>query len=364
MPTPGFPSDDAVDVAPSGDRLLVRFEPTRARLAAIRAIPGRSWHPTRRSWSVPAGEASLTALRAAFGDSLHVLTSPGDDDWRGRALLAAVAELTLRGYSPRTVKAYRSHIRRYLRATPTPASAVRPDSVRRYVLAVAERGASRALHNQAVSALRFLLEHVFHAGDVAGDLPRPRGERKLPVVLSRGEVRRLIAAIRNPKHRALVMLVYASGLRVSEVVRLRPDDLDVERGLLRVRAGKGRKDRLTLLSQAAVRAVRVYTDLHRPTGWLFPGARDGRHLTTRSVQKVVDRARRAAGIRKHFSVHALRHSFATHLLESGTDLRYIQELLGHASSRTTEIYTHVSSHNLARIRNPLDDILGEDGADG
>lgn len=354
-----MPPGDVVFVSRVDDRLLVRFSFSPARLAAIRAIPGRRWDPTRRTWSVPGGEASLKALRAAFGDALHVLPAP-DDHWRQQALLDAVAHLRLRGYSPRTVKAYRSHMRRYLAATATPAAAARPESARAYILTLTDRDASRATHNQAVSALRFLLQHVFRAGDVIGDVPRPRSERKLPVVLSHSEVRRLIQAIHNPKHRALVMVAYASGLRVGEVVRLRPDDLDVDRGLVRVRGGKGRKDRVTLLSQVALQAVRVYTELHRPSGWLFPGGREGRHLTPRSVQKVVDRARRAAGIQKPFSVHALRHSFATHLLEHGTDLRYIQELLGHASSRTTEIYTHVSRRDLARIRNPLDDILGED----
>jgi integrase/recombinase XerD len=148
------------------------------------------------------------------------------------------------------------------------------------------------------------------------------------------------------------MLVYAAGLRVSEVVRLRPGDLDYDRRLLRVRAGKGRKDRYSILADATAAIVRACVDLERPEGWLFPGGRPGRHLTPRSLQKVLQRARLSAGITKKLSVHTLRHSFATHLLEAGTDLRYIQELLCHNSPRTNRIYTHVITRDLARIRSP------------
>ncbi len=190
-------------------------------------------------------------------------------------------------------------------------------------------------------------------------MPRPRRERRPPTVLSQAEVRPLIRAPRNLKHRALLMLVYSSGLRVSEVVRLRVEDVDVERRLLHVRQAKGRKDRITLLSPAALKVLRAYASLERPREWLFPGGRSGRHLTTRSVQKIVEKARRSAGISRRFSTHALRHSFATHLLEAGTDLRYIQALLGHSSSRTTEIYTHVTRPALSRIESPLDTLLRE-----
>ena len=192
------------------------------------------------------------------------------------------------------------------------------------------------------------------------DLPRPRKERKLPKVLSRGEVLRLLGAVENVKHRAVMLLTYSAGLRVGEVVRLRCEDIDADRGLIHVRQGKRRKDRYTVLSEVAHEALRVYLIQYRPKTWLFPGAALGRHLHERSVQKVFQRACQRSGIKKSVSVHTLRHSFATHLLEGGTDLRYIQELLGHASSKTTEIYTHVSTKDLGRIRSPLDDFMGQD----
>jgi integrase/recombinase XerD len=149
------------------------------------------------------------------------------------------------------------------------------------------------------------------------------------------------------------------GLRVSEVVRLRVEDIESERGLIRVHGGKGRKDRYTTLSPFVLRVLRDYWRVFRPRPWLFFGQRTGRHLTARSAQKVLDRARERAGIREGVTMHTLRHSFATHLLEDGTDLRYVQELLGHSRPETTMIYTHVTQKDLRRIRSPLDNIVGD-----
>jgi len=187
----------------------------------------------------------------------------------------------------------------------------------------------------------------------ATTIPRPRKEQRLPTVLGQEAVTRLLNTVENLKHLSLLMLVYSGGLRVSEVVKLRPEDLDEERGLIRVRQGKGRKDRYTILSSLAVDALHAYRASYPLTRWLFPGAKPGRHLTDRSAQKVMYRACQKAGIPQQATIHTLRHSFATHLLESGIDLRYIQNLLGHASSKTTEIYTHVSRKNLQNIPSPL-----------
>ncbi len=191
-------------------------------------------------------------------------------------------------------------------------------------------------------------------------IPRPRKERKLPAVLSEIEVLKILEAVRNLKRRALLMLIYSAGLRVSEVVRLQVDDIDAGRRLLRVHAGKGRKDRYSVLSEIALQALREHWKAYKPKGkWLFAGAKDGSHLTARSAEKIFEQVAKNAGIKKNVSIHTLRHSFATHLLESGTDLRYIQELLGHKRSETTQIYTHVMRKDLARIRSPLDKLVRE-----
>jgi len=153
--------------------------------------------------------------------------------------------------------------------------------------------------------------------------------------------------------------MYSAGLRVGEVVKLKIEDIEVKRKLIRVRGGKGRKDRYTVLSEIALRTFREYVDKYKPEKWLFPGQRKDKHISTRTVQAIFEKARDKAGIKKDATVHSLRHSFATHLLESGVDLRYIQELLGHKSSKTTEIYTHVSTKNLSKIKSPLDLMGGE-----
>lgn len=175
-------------------------------------------------------------------------------------------------------------------------------------------------------------------------------------MLSPGEVMRLLTRARNPKHRALLMLLYSAGLRVGDVVRLKAADLDVARGLVRVRRGKGDKDRYTLLSKRALEAVQIYLAAYPTEEWRFPGARPERHLTSRTVQHVLKRVAKQAGLPKEVTTHTLRHSFATHLLEGGTNLRVIQELLGHQSARTTQIYTHVATSTLEAVRSPIDNL--------
>ena len=286
--------------------------------------------------------------------------------------------MRLRGYGIRTRKAYVGHVRRFLvevggqvdlarlvephRAAEGEVAPNRPApptdlsrELRAYLLQRLGSGrVSRAYHTQLISALRLFCSTVL--GLRWEDLPleRPRREKRLPVVLSHDELMRFLAAVRNPKHLAILSLAYSAGLRVSEVVRLRPEDLDRDRGFIVVRGGKGRKDRCTLLSDTALVLVDAYLEGADPGHWLFPGSHPGRHLSARSVQKVTADARTRAGITKPLTPHILRHSFATHLLEGGTDVRLIQELLGHSNVRTTEIYTHVSQRQLRRIRSPLD----------
>lgn len=319
----------------------------------IRQVPGRRWHPELRCWSVPHEPEAIHQLLnglAGYQVSLHPSLSNED-------LLNTVRrELRLRGYSVRTARAYLNQLKSFLIYTSnTPPEKVPPRVIREYIFTnLASRDVSRSYHDQAISAIHFLYRYVLDRPLKLEDLPRPRREFKLPVVLSRSEVLRLITAIGNPKHRAIACLLYSGGLRVSEVIKLRPEDLDEERRLIHIRSGKGRKDRYTLLANNALSEVRRYQEPGIDGPWLFPGTRPDRHITARTVQHVIENARQRTGITKHITAHTLRHSFATHLLEAGTDLRYIQSLLGHMSSRTTEIYTHVSQAALRRIRSPLD----------
>ena len=344
---------------------------TRADVAVVKSIPGRQWRPGRRVWTLPDTSRARDCLRSAFGTRVRARGSPFTEGGAGSItkvealgpveedarLVSLRDKLVLRRLSPRTRKVYLGHARRFVAWAALHAVDSKPvEQARRYLLhLVTVRKVSRSYHSQAVSALKQLLA-AEGSEEVAAGLPRPKPERPLPVVLSRDEVLRLLQAVRNPKHKALVTLTYAAGLRVGEVVRLRPDDLDHDRGLIRVRRGKGAKDRYTMLSPRAATVVQTYRDAFQPERWLFPGARVDRHLTVRSAQRVIQTSALRAGIKKTVTPHTLRHSFATHLLERGTDLRYIQELLGHTSSRTTEIYTHVAITHLARIRSPIDEL--------
>ena len=270
-------------------------------------------------------------------------------------LEAASSELLLRRYSPRTRKVYLGHLRRFLVAVGKPARDVTEADIRRYLTGDLGERISIGYHRQIVAALSFLYERVLKDPRPVRGIPLPVAGRKLPVVLSREEVRRILDATPNPKHKLLLSLIYAAGLRLGEVSRLRVGDIDVDRGMLHVRGGKGNKDRYTLLGDVVCRQLADYPRPDDPKAYLFPGTAPGRHLNARSIQKVFQQACARAGIAKRATVHTLRHSFATHLLEQGTGLRHIQELLGHSSSRTTEIYTHVSSSELRRIRSPLDE---------
>ncbi len=260
-------------------------------------------------------------------------------------------ELRLRNYSPATIKTYRNCLRQFARwAAPTAPRDVSPQRVRAFLLEIFDAGCSRSLVDQYVSALKFLYVQLYDRADF--DIPRPRRESKLPTVPTRDEVLRMADSTVNRKHRLAILLMYAAGLRVSEVVRLRVRDVDLDRLLVEVRGGKGRKDRLTLLSDALVPELRTFCRSRADDAWLLPSAQGGK-LSTRTLQRVVRAAAERARVRGRVTCHSLRHAFATHLLEAGTDLRYIQVLLGHRSVNTTARYTHMRDPRSIRLRSPL-----------
>lgn len=267
--------------------------------------------------------------------------------------------LYLKGYSYNTIEAYLGHMRRFLDQIShndvTNEKEINSKSIQDYLLhlLIVEKS-SHSYVNQAISAIKFLFQYSLNQAAPPIEIPRPKREEKLPNVLSQSEVHRIFESVKNIKHKTLLVLTYSAGLRVSEVVQLAVEDIDSQRMLIHVRMAKGKKDRYTILSKAALEILRQYARVHRLNEWLFPGEEEGTHLTERSAQKIFMAALKRADIKKDVSIHSLRHSFATHLLENGTDLRYIQELLGHKNSKTTEIYTHVSQKDLSRIRSPLD----------
>lgn len=357
-----------VQILPSSGpaRVDVVFAYDREIIDIVRVFRTRRWQPGRRRWSIERSElAGLVVALQRRGIAVDIapaikfsvqldqtVPAPALAPDRADQLTAVERELKLRQYSPRTRRAYLKVLRRFLH-TLGPGD-IDADRLRGYLLTFVERDISAGYHSQLVAALRFFCEHVLHNRSLAGAIPSPKRPRALPAVLSTAEVRRLFDALGNPKHRVMALLLYSAGMRVSELTRLRVADLDADRELIRIRRGKGNKDRYTLYSRTAAAAVRSYRELYLPTVWVFPGPRADRPISARTVQKVLSKAAVRAGIEKRVTPHTLRHSFATHLLEQGIDLRHIQELLGHASLETTQIYTHVTRHDLARVRSPLD----------
>lgn len=378
-----MPTSSPITLHDNGNRIAVTFAFDRERLARVRGVPGRRWDRVTRRWSVPRTAESLSALLAAFdGEPIalpsslqHLVSVPFEDAGAAGASAASAAELSsllaamskemrLRRYSPRTRKVYVGQARRFLEAVGRPAAELTARDVRGYMLRLGDAGVSSSYHRQTLSALNFLFTRVLGNPEPIRDVPVPKRDRTLPSVLSRQEVARILAATRNPKHHLALSLVYAAGLRVGEVVRLRVGDVELDRRMLHVRGGKGRKDRYTVIGDHVARVLESYPLPRDPGAFVFPGQRPGRHLTARAIQKVFRASCERAGITRRATVHTLRHSFATHLLENGTGLRHIQELLGHTSPKTTEVYTHVSTRDLGRIRSPLDELYPPRSPDG
>jgi len=213
--------------------------------------------------------------------------------------------------------------------------------------------------NVAACGLMFLYSWVLRRESLRIDLPPRIRPKSLPDVLSQREVRRLFDAVSNPKHRALLMTTYSAGLRVSEVVNLKKTDIDSDRMTIRVTQGKGKKDRLTILSKLLLHELRAYWKIGRPPEWLFPGSDINKAMVRGSAQKIYYTAKKAAGIRRSGGIHTLRHSFATHMLEDGVDSSLIQVMMGHAYIGTTAKYLHVSQRHMKNVKSPLDTLLAD-----
>lgn len=355
-----------------GDRIGVTFPYDEKVIASLKTIPGHRWHPEKKQWSFPfkmdiaqqiikifEGEKLTIApeLRARL-DKTQNKDAPqlGQDDANDLTELRRL--MRLKNYSHKTIKSYLSCLRTFTkffeRSHPRNLTG---EEIRTFLLHLMDvEEFSAASINQMINAIRFYYVEYLKKPLIVGDIPRPRNVKKLPSVLDKTEVKRIFDAVSNLKHKALLMVTYSGGLRVGEVVRLQLEDIDSTRMTIHVHKAKGRKDRYTILGKKTLAVLREYYRRYRPSRWLFEGQQSGHHITERSAQQVFKDAAARANIHKNVSIHSLRHSFATHLLESGVDIRYIQELLGHRSMKTTEIYTHVSRQKLSEIQNPIDDL--------
>ncbi len=264
--------------------------------------------------------------------------------------------MRIRRYSESTITTYKSCISKYLNFTFRHSLIPEEEeSVRSYLFTIVEQGYSRSTQNQHVNAIKYFLEKYRKLDkQYFFEIERPKKAKKLPKVFSRDEVKRIFDITKNLKHRAVLATIYAHGLRVGEVLNLTIKDIDSERQILHINQGKGAKDRQVPLSAKSLKLLREYFREYRPSFYLFEGQAGGRY-SDKSVLAVLKRSARNAGINRHVTTHMLRHSYATHLMEKGTDTRIIQRLLGHGSIKTTQIYTHVSRDHLSTVVSPFDD---------
>lgn len=268
-------------------------------------------------------------------------------------------DLEIKGFSHRTQDAYIAQIKRYVEHFMKSPADLGEKEVKEYLYyLITERKRSSSYINTTYSALKFLYETTLKRQWDMKSIPRTKKAKKLPVVLSKEEVKRIISVTTNLKHKAILATAYAAGLRVSEVANLKIADIDSSNMRIRVSQGKGNKDRYTLLSEKNIELLREYYKIYHPTSWLFPGADSGNSLNVRTIQRVFEQSKKKAGIKNDASVHSLRHSFATHLLEAGTDIYHIQQLMGHSNVRTTSVYIHLTNHDALKLTSPLDSLIG------
>lgn len=336
--------------------------------ALIRNDPGLIYSRSQGCHYAIYSSERLEALRKLLTEA-NVL---GEDRWD--SLLTGTSQLQTCANGIVVPEAYHDHLikRRYSKATcdnyeaqfkaflnflyPKTADQFTEEDIHRYQLYLVEkRRVSHSTQNLAINSIKFYLEQVKRGERREYFIERPRKELKLPTVLSEEEVKDLLFRTHYIKHKCMLLLLYSAGLRISELLSLRQADLDQDRKLIYVRGAKGKKDRVTLLSSVACVYLSDYLKLLKPKEWLFEG-HDGGQYSATSVNKIIKRSAAEAGIRKRVSAHTLRHSFATHLLEHGTDLRYIQSLLGHESSKTTERYTKITRRGFENLVSPLDRI--------
>lgn len=263
--------------------------------------------------------------------------------------------MQIRNYSQRTIKTYIGSLAimsKYYHLSP---DQITPDQVREYLLrCIKENKITPSCINQIISSYKVLMVGVLGRDWETIRLPRPRREKKLPIVFSKAEVMKILDVTKNIKHRSILALAYSSGARLEEVKHIKITDIDSSRMQIRIECGKGKKDRYTLLSPRLLELLRIYWQLYKPEVYLFEGTRRREPISVRTIQQVFKQSLKRSGVTKSGSFHTLRHSFATHLLEQGINLRIIQELLGHTSIKTTTVYTHLQNYTPSSITSPFD----------
>ncbi len=376
------------------NRILVQFAPNTEWNKRMRKIPGVHWSKTYCGWTIPdtmenrakCGLSNTTAVetlvlqKQTFSAKPQTLNTHQSDNLKTtklqtsktalscisannkEQLIQFLQQLQLKAYSPSTIRTYRNEFAQLLKMIDKfPVQNLEPKHLQRYLLYCIKNGLSEHGIHSRLNALKFYFEQVLKREKFFFEIPRPKRPEQLPKILNEDELKRMFAAVKNLKHKAILFTAYSAGLRVSEVVNLRIRDIDSKRMQIFVQRAKGKKDRVVNLSVLVLDVLRQYIkqQITKPQYYLFTGPDGLQSYSERSAQKIFQEAKKQAGIYKDVTFHSLRHSFATHLLEKGIDVKYIKELLGHFDIRTTERYLHVRKEQLVNILSPLDSLYEE-----
>ena len=333
-------------------RIAVYFEKNPDWIARIKKLEGARWSMTLKAWHLP--DTDENRVRFKLVPKSH--TIPSEEG----ILQIEKFKLWMRSkrYSESTITTYSEALKSFLIFyREKPVAAITNEDVivynNEYIL---KNNLSASYQNQTVNAIKLFFQTIRETKMLVDKIHRPKRAKVLPNVLSKEEVKLILNAHSNIKHKMMLSLIYSCGLRCGELLALKPINIDSKRNIVLLKNAKGKKDRIVPLSPLILEMLREYFKLYKPKTYLFEGNNPGEPYSDKSLQQVLKQALQKVGITKPATLHWLRHSYATHLLESGTDLRYIQELLGHNSSKTTEIYTHVSTKSIQQIKSPFDDL--------
>ena len=354
----------------------LKFPYNQEIIDRIKKVTPAKWNNQMKCWYINKSEFILHHFFDSFKDLAYIdysaLKNTGGEPQLSKSQHAPkykfrkqlkvpegyLEKLEQKRYSSSTIKSYVAYFKDFMHYFPNrELDSIEKDEINTYILhLIRQHKISESQQNQRINAIKFYYEKVLGLNREFYDIERPRKKYVLPKVLSESEIVKIIEAIENIKHKAIIATIYSAGLRRSELINLRKQDVDFDKNIIFIRGAKGKKDRISILSETNALLLKQYLKSHYPNYWMFEGP-DRNKYSTSSIAKVLNQATAKAGLNKTVTPHMLRHSFATHLLEQGVDMRYIQNLLGHESTKTTEIYTHVSKKSLANIKSPLDRIF-------
>ena len=333
-------------------RIAVLFDKEKSLIERIKQVEGSRWSQSLRLWHLP----DTIDNRIRFKIETPVTNNLSEE--KRQQIMRFCQWLLSKRYSTSTIKTYSEALRSFLLFfDEKPVTEITNEDVilynNDYIL---KNNLSASYQNQIVNAIKLYFRTIKEVKIDVDKIHRPKRGRVLPNVLSKEEVKAILNTPTNLKHKTMLCLIYSCGMRCGEILALMPHHIDSNRNIVLLKNAKGKKDRIVPLSPKILEMLREYFKVYKPTTYLFEGQKTGTPYDARSLQQVLKQALQKTGITKPATLHWLRHSYATHLLESGTDLRYIQELLGHNSSKTTEIYTHVSTKSIQQIKSPFDDL--------